>query len=215
VLTRQSFRSDAEWERVVAAHGTPADRIELLHRFQFEPVKIIPQDWRRELLQPVIGSQDPALQALVNATLPVQVFNLSITPPHIIEETHAHMARVYHPGGGPWQRSYMPRTTFVFINEQPGLSASERRTRARDEARAVLSAYWQAMEGTIEAKKVAEAADNALVGTAADIAEQIGQRFHADDRLMLWFDFFNHDNARVVANMSAFMHQVAPLVNRT
>ena len=29
---------------------------------------------------------------------------------------------------------------------------------------------------------------------------------------MLWFDFFNHDSARVMRNMSAFMQEVRPLV---
>ena len=58
------------------------------------------------------------------------------------------------------------------------------------------------------------AADNALIGTASDVAAQIKERFHPDDRLMLWFDFFNHDNARVIANMEDFMAKVAPLVNR-
>jgi hypothetical protein len=27
---------------------------------------------------------------------------------------------------------------------------------------------------------------------------------------MLWFDFFNHDSARVVRNMTAFTEKVAP-----
>ena len=42
--------------------------------------------------------------------------------------------------------------------------------------------------------------------------DQPFERFHADDRLMLWFDFFNHDNARVISNMEAFMSEVAPRV---
>jgi hypothetical protein len=29
---------------------------------------------------------------------------------------------------------------------------------------------------------------------------------------MLWFDFNNHDNARVIRNMEAFMERVAPRV---
>jgi len=29
---------------------------------------------------------------------------------------------------------------------------------------------------------------------------------------MLWFDFFNHDSSRVIANMEAFRHSVMPLV---
>jgi len=31
---------------------------------------------------------------------------------------------------------------------------------------------------------------------------------------MLWFDFFNHDSDRVIANQAAFMEKVAPQVGR-
>ena len=41
-------------------------------------------------------------------------------------------------------------------------------------------------------------------------AEQVLARFHRDDRLMLWFDFFNHDNDEVVESMAAMVHQVLP-----
>ena len=30
---------------------------------------------------------------------------------------------------------------------------------------------------------------------------------------MLWFDFFDHDSARVISRMEAFMRDVAPRVN--
>ena len=50
------------------------------------------------------------------------------------------------------------------------------------------------------------------MGNADEIAAQMIERFHSDDRLMLWFDFFNHDNARVIRNMEAFMARVAPMV---
>jgi hypothetical protein len=122
------------------------------------------------------------------------------------------MAAAYHPGGGPWQREYMPRTVFVFLNEEAGLSPAERRRRAREEARAALAAYWTALEGTLDPRKVENAADNALVGDADEVAQQVVERFHPDDRLMLWFDFFNHDSARVVRNMEAFAREVAPRV---
>jgi hypothetical protein len=102
----------------------------------------------------------------------------------------------------------------VFVNEQPGLSSTQRRAAAQEEARAALGAYWMALEGTLDPKKVEGAADNALIGNAEDIAEQIVQRFHPQDRLMLWFDFFNHDNARVISNMEAFMTAVAPRVRQ-
>ena len=123
------------------------------------------------------------------------------------------MEKAYHPSGGPWRREYMPRTVFVFLNERPGLSPEKRRAAAQEEAREALSAYWTALEGTIDPKKVASAADNALVGNADDVARQIRERYHPEDRLMLWFDFFNHDASRVIADMEDFMAQVAPKVN--
>jgi hypothetical protein len=50
----------------------------------------------------------------------------------------------------------------------------------------------------------------ALVGNPDDVAGQIAARFHPDDRLMLWFDFFNHDNDHVIDAMSAMVTQVVP-----
>jgi alkanesulfonate monooxygenase SsuD/methylene tetrahydromethanopterin reductase-like flavin-dependent oxidoreductase (luciferase family) len=211
-LTRADFRSDEDWARAQADAGTTDDTIRLERRWTFDALKIVPQDWRRELVQLVIGSHEPRTQEYVNQFGPVQVFNLSITKPEIIEDTHRRMAKAYHPSGGAWQREYMPRTVFVFLNEQPGLTPEERRAAAQREARAALGAYWTALEGTLDPKKVEGAADNALIGNAEDIARQIVERFHPEDRLMLWFDFFNHDNARVIANMRAFMTSVAPRV---
>ena len=59
------------------------------------------------------------------------------------------------------------------------------------------------------------AANNALIGNPDEIAAQVRERFHPEDRLMLWFDFFNHDSARVIRNMRAFMEKVAPQVCAT
>jgi len=212
VLTRANFRSDADWEKVQDAAGGRPSEIVIPRRYDFEPVQIVPREWRRELLQLIVGSHDPKLQVMLNQYLPVQVFNLSITRPEIIDATHARMSEAYHPDGGPWQRSYMPRTTFVFLNEQPGLSPEQRRAAAREEARSALSAYWTALTGTIDPAKIQNATDNALIGDAEAVAQQIVERFHPDDRLMLWFDFFNHDSDRVIANQEAFMSRVAPMV---
>jgi hypothetical protein len=106
----------------------------------------------------------------------------------------------------------MPRTVMVFLNDEPGLSEEARRAKAHDEARSALGAYWSALQGTIDPQKVESAADNALIGNVTDVAEQVATRFHPDDRLMLWFDFFNHDSARVIRNMTAFRERVVPLV---
>ena len=107
----------------------------------------------------------------------------------------------------------MPRTVMVFLNEDEGLSPAQRSERAQAEARSALGAYWTALEGTLDPAKVERAANNAVIGNAQEIAAQIRERFHPDDRLMLWFDFFNHDSAAVVSKMEAFRHQVVPLVN--
>jgi alkanesulfonate monooxygenase SsuD/methylene tetrahydromethanopterin reductase-like flavin-dependent oxidoreductase (luciferase family) len=219
ILTRSNFRSDEDWrgvqEAAVSLQGLDSlpDSIKISRRYEFEEIKTIPQEWRRELLNLVLGSHDPNLQAEVNKHRPVQVFNLSITPPHIIEETHDRFREHYHPDGGPWERSMMPRTTMVFVNDEEGLTPEEQNDAAMEEARAALSTYWNALEGTIDPAKIERATDNAVIGNADRVCEQILERFHPEDRLMCWFDFFNHDSARVQRNMTAFMTKVAPRVN--
>ncbi len=210
-LTRKDFRSDADWARVQQLGGG-ADLIEIPRRFVFEPLQVIPRALRRELLELYIGTHAPWLQEEVNRFFPVNVFNLSITAPQVIDDTHRRMAAAFHPSGGAWTRANMPRTVMVFLNHEPGLSPSERSAAAHAEASAALSAYWKAMEGTLDPKKVAEATDNAVVGNASEVAEQLRARFHPDDRLMLWFDFFNHDSARIIRNQEAFMAEVVPQV---
>ena len=105
----------------------------------------------------------------------------------------------------------MPRTVLVFIDEGGG-SLETRRRRAREAGEKALGNYWAAVEGTLDPRRVEQAVDNALVGTAEDIREQMKARFDADDRLMLWFDFNNHDNDAVKRSMRDFMEKVAPHV---
>ncbi len=209
-LRAEHFRDPQLWLRVRDLAGADGDELTVPRRWPFEVTKIVPTDIRRELLRLLLGSHDPALQVHLNRFAPVRVFNLSITQPHVIEATHERMRQAYHPSGGPWRREYMPRTTFVFLNARAGLSPERQRSAAREEAERVLAAYWQAMDGTVDPAKVADAADNALVGNPADVAEQILARFHPDDRLMLWFDFFNHDNDSVVESMAAMAREVVP-----
>jgi len=218
-LTRSNFRTDEDWEGVqraaVRQHGleSPPESIELGNRYVFEDIKTIPQDWRRDLLNLVIGSHDPNLQEKVNRFRPVQVFNLSITPSNVIEGTHERMKRTYHKDGGPWARRMMPRTVMVFVNDEDGLTREQQDEAAMEEARSALSTYWSALEGTIDPSKIDRATDNAVIGSVQSVSEQISQRFNPEDRLMCWFDFFNHDSARVMRDMTAFMTKVAPWVN--
>lgn len=201
-LTRADFRKDDDWQRAVDAYGTYVEAIPLEPRWRFPNLKIVPQESRMDLLRLSIGSHDAATQIFANTILPVGVFNLSITPGDEIQKTNERMLTHYHPDGGGWHRRLMPRTVLVFINDDP--------EQAREEARDALSNYWRALEGTLDEEKVRRATNNALVGDAETIAAQMRERFDPEDRLMLWFDFNNHDSKRVMKNMHDFMRRVAP-----
>ena len=49
--------------------------------------------------------------------------------------------------------------------------------------------------------------------TVAQDSLQVTDRAFPADRLMLWFDFNNHDSKRVMKNMSDFMTKVAFYIN--
>lgn len=218
VLTRDNFRSDEDWALVQNAaveleHLDAApDSILIPKRYVFEDLKIIPQNFRRELLSLVAGTHEPKAQIFFNSIAPVKVFNLSITKPEVIDATHERMREVFHADGGAWTRGDMPRTSFVFLNNEPHLSTEQQSKAAHDEAKAALGAYWNALEGTIDPSKVTNAAQNALIGNIEEVAQQIVERFHPEDRIMAWFDFFNHDSDRVCRNMTAYMEHVVPRV---
>jgi len=218
VLTRSNFRSDEDWQNVQKAVierdsiSNSPDSITIPNRYVFEDLKNIPQAWNRDLLDLILGSHDPSLQKEINEIRPVKVFNLSITPPEVIETTHERMSKCYHSDGGPWSRNYMPRTLMVFVNDEQNLSETERTKAAKEEAEKSLSSYWGALEGTIDPMKVSKAADNSVIGNVEEVAQQIAERFHPDDCIMAWFDFFNHDSPRVIRNMEAFMNKVVPRV---
>jgi alkanesulfonate monooxygenase SsuD/methylene tetrahydromethanopterin reductase-like flavin-dependent oxidoreductase (luciferase family) len=195
-LRRSDFRTDADWQRV----SSGLDEVPIEPRYRFPNLKIVPQESRMDLLRLSIGSHDPATQILANRILPVGVFNLSITPGDEIEKTNARMKDHYHPDGGPWHRRLMPRTVLVFIDDDP--------QRAAAAARKALENYWRALEGTLDEEKIRRATNNALIGTPAQIAQQVRERFDPEDRLMLWFDFNNHDSASVMRSMEMFMAKV-------
>ncbi|MED6297547.1 MAG: luciferase [Candidatus Thermoplasmatota archaeon] len=210
ILTREDFRSEEDWKAVQDANGSGDSEIKIPRRYVFEDIKSVPQEWNREKLNLVLGSHQPELQVYVNQFMPVQVFNLSITQPEVIEATHERMQKSYK---GEWQRRMMPRTVMVFLNEEDGLTDEEKNAAAKIESEGALSSYWSALEGTLDPNKVAKAANNAVIGNAKEVAAQIKERFHPDDRLMLWFDFFRHDSERICRDMRAFMDMVVPLVN--
>ena len=215
LLRRELFRTDEDWRAVVELSGSAnPETIPIAPFWTFDDVGVIPFEAPMDLLKLTIGAHDAASQNYANQFLPVGVFNLSITPGAVIEETHQRMKKMFHPSGGEWTRAHMPRTVLVFIDESPGVALEARRARAREKAEKALSTYWKAVEGTLDPAKIAAAVDNALVGTAEDIAEQMQTRFHPDDRLMLWFDFNNHDNEWVKNSMRWFMEKAPAYFSR-
>ncbi|MCB0364399.1 MAG: LLM class flavin-dependent oxidoreductase [Bdellovibrionaceae bacterium] len=218
IMMPEDFRSTEDWNRAWEAHlqdggDANAKQIPLRSRWEFDQVGVIPFDAPLRLLNLVLGSHDPKLQEMANKYLPVSVFNLSITPPEVIEQTHERMRKVYHPDGGTWQRDFMPRTALIYVDDTSGLSREAKTQKAKKAAEKAWATYWTAMEGTLDPQKVEAAVGNTLAGSPEDLAEQIKAKYHPDDRLMLWFDFNNHNNQEVKSSMRTFMEKVAPLLN--
>ena len=209
VIQPSDFRTAEDWDRVLKAYGRTVDRIEVEPFWRFDRVGVIPFEPRLDLLWLTIGAHDPETQNFANTLFPVGVFNLSITPQAQIESTHERMQKNFHPDGGPWRRWFMPRTVLVFVDDSPGIADAEKKRRAVDRANRALENYWRALQGTIDPVRIAQAVDNALAGSPEMVRDQIRERYHPDDRLMLWFDFNNHDNREVKQNMQWFMDRVA------
>ena len=175
VLTRDNFRSDEDWNAVQEAAGSKNAEISIDKRYQFEEISIVPKSWPRNQLELIAGTHDSNAQEYVNKFMPVKVFNLSITSPEVIDSTHERMKRLFHKDGGEWQRRDMPRTTFVFLNAEKGLSPEEQSLRLHEEANLALGEYWKALEGTLDPSKVERAANNALIGNPSEVAASYGK----------------------------------------
>ena len=195
-LDKADFRSDEDWMKAGSPEG-----VEVPCFWNFEKSGVIPREADQSRLNLTLGSHDPNLQIMANKYRPVRVFNLSITPQKVIDETHARMKEHYHKSGGEWQRHYMPRTAMIFLNEDS--------KKAKAQAEAAWTNYWKAMEGTIDTKKVEMAVKNTLAGSPEELKDLIAEKYHPDDRLMLWFDFNNHDNEEIKKSMKLYMEKVA------
>ncbi|MGE0632907.1 MAG: LLM class flavin-dependent oxidoreductase [Pseudobdellovibrionaceae bacterium] len=206
-LQASDFREEALWQKTQAAYAAETgqkagDKIPLNPFYEFDRVGVIPFEAPLKNLRLTIGSHDPEAQILANQFYPTGVFNLSITPPAVIEEAHKRMRENFHSGGGTWQRDMMPRTCLVFIDEN--------HEKAKTQAHKAWENYWRAMEKTLDPKKVEQAVGNATFGTPEEVLAQMKEKYHKDDRLLLWFDFNNHDSNAVKNSMKLFMEKVAP-----
>ncbi|GIW23587.1 MAG: hypothetical protein KatS3mg068_2594 [Candidatus Sericytochromatia bacterium] len=201
-ITKEDFRTEEEYNNFIKIYGK--DKFEVESFWKFEKVGIIPFEAPLDLLRLTIGSHDKKAQIFANKFLPCGVFNLSITPDKEIEETHERMKKYYNNSKNNWNRALMPRTVLIFTSNNKTLSLDSNRKIASEKANKAIANYWKAMEGTLDIEKVNKAVNNALVGTIEDIKEQIESRFNKDDRLMLWFDFNNHNNEEVKQNIIDF-----------
>jgi len=215
-LKETVFPDPKDWEKVLDTYRKENSvtgeitSIEIPSLWPFEKLGVIPFEAPLEYLRLTIGAHWTEAHQVANLHMPCGVFNLSITPPEIIEATHRKMEKIYHKQGGPWGRDLMPRTVLVFVSDDPKKSVEENNAIAKAKAFDANQTYWKAIQGTIDPVKLARAVDNALVGHPKTIVHQIQKRFHPQDRLMLWFDFNNHDNRDVCSSMEIFMEKVAP-----
>lgn len=216
-LRQEDFRDAATWDKVYKLakedwRRWDGDRLLHLPFFVFDKVGVIPFEAPLELLRLTIGSHDPETQRMANEILPTGVFNLSITPAEVIEETHRRMSKDFHPSGGAWTRAHMPRTALIFLDGTEGISSEDQSKRAREQSQKAWKNYWVAMEKTLDPKKVESAVENSIAGNPEEVAQAIVKKYHPDDRLMLWFDFNNHNNEQIKQSMKVFMEKVRPRI---
>ncbi len=213
-LQASDFRDTQQWEKCEKIAQTEGrlqnGKIRLDHHWNFEKVGVIPFEAPLDLLELTIGSHDPETQILANQICPTGVFNLSITPENVINETHERMSQHYNSRGGKWKRELMPRTVLLFVDDSEGLSDSEKSEKAKGEARRAWENYWRAMEGTLDPKKIESAVENSISGNPEEVLQKIKNKYHKEDRLMLWFDFNNHNSLSINKSMVTFMEKIAP-----
>lgn len=173
-------------------------------RWNFELMKLVPPVEKREHLHFVLGSSDPLALDVGLRYWDLDLFNLSFTPPREIEKLHEGMAQRAAAQNRAWNRSRLPRTVLVFIDPVS--------QRAHELANRVLDAYIEAMRGTAAVPDKGVLLSRALVGDAEEIRDQLHpgnpRKFHADDRLMLWFEFNQLDGEAIESQMKYFHESV-------
>jgi hypothetical protein len=111
--------------------------------------------------------------------------------------------------GRNWHRGRMPRTVLIFIDKNPQNS--------QDMASKAFDTYISAMEGTVGTPPKSVLMERALIGDASMIIDQLSPTdrhgFHADDRLMLWFEFNQTDNSHICSQMRYFAEAVMPNIS--
>jgi len=213
ILKKEAMRNPEHWLQAMSKlnRNPETSQIIIPPFWEFQTIKLIPEDCDLSNLELTLGSHDEELQVFANQFLPVKVFNLSVTPGEVVDKTHERMVAHYHPDGGFWKREYMPRTIMIFANADKGLTTEEQDLQGFEEAKAAMTAYWKAMEGTVDQAKVSGGMENAVYGSPEKVKRMLDEKFHPQDRLMTWFDFNTNDANVVMNRMNTFMEHVKPL----
>jgi len=185
------------------------DGIDYICRWKFERLKLVPEMSAAEIdanLRCVLGSSDPYARSVGLKFADLDIFNLSFTPPEALNKLHLEMFERYKEAGREWHRSRLPRTVLVFIDQN--------RQAAFEAASKCFDTYIEAMRGTVQLPPKEFLMDRALIGTPTDIVQALSpddpHGFHGDDRLMLWFEFNEPDNKKILNMMKLFAEEVAP-----
>jgi len=175
-------------------------------RWQFEPLRLVPDLPKNQPITYVLGSSDPLAREIGFSLNDMDVFNLSFTPPEKLNVLHSQMADRCQGLGRKWHRSRMPRTVLIFIDPD--------KNKAEQMASDALDTYIEAMRGTVGFPAKEVLLERALIGDAQMIKEQLSPEdkhgFHADDRLMLWFEFNQTEHESIQRQMQYFSEQVMP-----
>ena len=92
----------------------------------------------------------------------------------------------------------------MFIDKDEG--------RAIERAEKCVDTYIDAMQGTVVMPPRSALMERALIGTPEKIYDDIMDAdrhgFHADDRIMLWFEFNQKDYSGILEQMTLFSEKV-------
>ena len=173
-------------------------------RWNFEKLSLVPKLYPKKYLEIYLGTHDPLAWDWGSQFCEVNLFNLSFTPPEVVERTHRELEKKSNQQGRTWSRDRLPRTVLVFIDPN--------RKKAYELADSVLSNYIEAMRGTAQVPDKSMLMERALVGDPTEIREQMNPQgtrgLNPQDRLMLWFEFNQTDNQAIKNQMKMFMEEV-------
>lgn len=204
--TEEAFRQAQERLEALGLNFCPVDGFSYRQRWSFDALKLVPELPPPAWLRYVLGSSDKLAQDHARRFADVDLFNLSFTPPEQINKTHAEWDKACKALGRTWTRARLPRTVLVFIDHDVE-TAKERASRCFD-------TYIEAMRGTAQTPDKATLMARALIGDSKTIRSQLSvddpRSFHADDRLMLWFEFNQTDNGKILRQMQQFASDVMP-----